>query len=159
MGWVTTGMAKVLGVFLDYPPWAMLAALYAVTVLYIVFSGLWGVVVTDVLQFFIAMVGCIVLAFVSVGEAGGLAKMWSKAATQLPAGHTAIYPWYFTGPVYVVVVWLGVQWWASWYPGFEPGGGGYVVQRLLSTKTKTTQSAHRFFSIFCILSCVPGPGF
>jgi SSS family solute:Na+ symporter len=136
MGWVTTGMAKVLGVFLDYPPWVMLAALYAVTVLYIVFSGLWGVVVTDVLQFFIAMVGCIVLAFISVGEAGGLANMWAKAATQLPAGHTAIYPWYFTGPVYVVVVWLGVQWWASWYPGFEPGGGGYVVQRLLSTKNE-----------------------
>lgn len=134
MGWVTTGLAKVLGVFLDYPPWAMLAALYAVTVLYIVFSGLWGVVVTDVLQFFIAMVGCIVLAFVSVGEAGGLAEMWAKAASQLPKGHTEIYPWYFTGPVYVVVVWLGVQWWASWYPGFEPGGGGYVVQRLLSTK-------------------------
>lgn len=136
MGWVTTGMAKVLGVFLDYPPWAMLTALYAVTVLYIVFSGLWGVVVTDVLQFFIAMIGCIVLAFVAVGEAGGLTAMWSKAAVQLPAGHTAIYPWYFTGPVYVVVIWLGVQWWASWYPGFEPGGGGYVVQRLLSTKNE-----------------------
>ncbi len=136
MGWVTTGMAKVLGVFLDYPAWIMLTGLYAVTVLYIIFSGLWGVVVTDVLQFFIAMVSCIVLAVVSVDQAGGLAAMWSKAATQLPAGHTEIYPWYFSGPVYVVVVWLGVQWWASWYPGFEPGGGGYVVQRLLSTKNE-----------------------
>lgn len=136
MGWVTTGMAKVLGVFLDYPPWMMLAALYAVTVLYIIFSGLWGVVVTDVLQFFIAMVSCIILAVISVDQAGGLTSMWSKAATQLPAGHTEIYPWYFSGPVYVVVVWLGVQWWASWYPGFEPGGGGYVVQRLLSTKNE-----------------------
>lgn len=136
MGWVTTGMAKVLGVFFDYPQWLTLGVLYAFTVLYIVLSGLWGVVVTDALQFIIAITGCVVLAVFSVGHAGGLEALWIKAEAMLPAGHTQIYPWYFSGPVYVVTVWLGVQWWASWYPGFEPGGGGYVAQRLLSTKNE-----------------------
>lgn len=136
MGWVTTGMAKVLGVFFDYPQWLTLGVLYAFTVVYIILSGLWGVVVTDALQFIIAIVGCIVLAVISVEHAGGLAVLWQKADQMLPAGFTQIYPWYFTGPVYVVAVWLGVQWWASWYPGFEPGGGGYVAQRLLSTKNE-----------------------
>ena len=134
MGWVTTGMAKVMTVFFDYPTWATLGILYAFTVVYIILSGLWGVVVTDALQFIIAMAGCIILSVVSVDKAGGLAALWQKAGTQLPQGFTEVYPWYFTGSVYVVAVWLGVQWWASWYPGFEPGGGGYVVQRLLSTK-------------------------
>ncbi len=136
MGWVTTGMAKVLGVFFDYPQWLTLGVLYAFTVVYIILSGLWGVVVTDALQFIIAIVGCIVVAVIYVEHSGGLAALWQKADQMLPAGFTDIYPWYFTGPVYVVAVWLGVQWWASWYPGFEPGGGGYVAQRLLSTKNE-----------------------
>ncbi|MBS0617410.1 MAG: Na+:solute symporter [Spirochaetes bacterium] len=136
MGWVTTGMAKVLHVFFDYPLWITLGVLYAFTVVYIILSGLWGVVLTDVLQFAIAMVGCIILAIVGVEKVGGLDTLWQQAQAVLPPGHTTIYPWYFSGPVYVVAVWLGVQWWASWYPGFEPGGGGYVVQRLLSTKNE-----------------------
>lgn len=134
MGWVTTGMAKVMGVFFDYPTWMTLGILYAFTVVYIILSGLWGVVVTDALQFIIAMAGCIILSVVSVEKAGGLTELWQKAATLLPQNFTEVYPWYLSAPVYVVCVWLGVQWWASWYPGFEPGGGGYVVQRLLSTK-------------------------
>lgn len=134
MGWVTTGMAKVMGVFFDYPTWMTLGILYAFTVVYIVLSGLWGVVVTDALQFIIAMAGCIILSVVSVEKAGGLTELWQKAAVLLPQNFTEVYPWYLSAPVYVVCVWLGVQWWASWYPGFEPGGGGYVVQRLLSTK-------------------------
>lgn len=136
MGWVTTGMAKVMGVFFDYPTWMTLGILYAFTVVYIILSGLWGVVVTDALQFIIAMAGCIILSVISVEKAGGLTELWQKAATLLPQNFTEVYPWYLSAPVYVVCVWLGVQWWASWYPGFEPGGGGYVVQRLLSTKNE-----------------------
>jgi len=136
MGWVTTGMAKVMSVFFDYPMWLTLATLYAFTVLYIILSGLWGVVLTDVLQFIIAMAGCIILALIATEKAGGLSTLWVKAALQLPPSGTEVYPWYYSGPFYVVCVWLGIQWWASWYPGFEPGGGGYVVQRLLSTKNE-----------------------
>jgi solute:Na+ symporter, SSS family len=136
MGWVTTGMAKVMHVFFGYPTWLTLGALYAFTVIYIIISGLWGVIITDVLQFLIAIAGCVVLAVISVEKVGGLSNMWQRADAMLSPGFTEIYPWYFSGPIYVVAVWLGVQWWASWYPGFEPGGGGYVVQRLLSTKNE-----------------------
>jgi solute:Na+ symporter, SSS family len=134
MGWVTTGMAKLMAVFFHYPTWLTLGVLYGFTVLYIILSGLWGVVVTDALQFIIAMAGCIILSVVAVEKAGGLTELWQKTASLLPPGATEVYPWYLSAPVYVICVWLGVQWWASWYPGFEPGGGGYVVQRLLSTR-------------------------
>ncbi len=136
MGWVTTGMAKVMHVLFDFPLWQTLGALYAFTVLYIILSGLWGVVVTDALQFFIAMGACIVLAYVATEKVGGLDILWSRAATALKPGTTEIYPWYSSGPLYIIAVWLGVQWWASWYPGFEPGGGGYIAQRLLSTRNE-----------------------
>ncbi|MFZ5627753.1 MAG: sodium:solute symporter family protein [Spirochaetota bacterium] len=136
MGWVTTGMAKVMQVLFQFPTWQTLGLLYAFTVLYIVLSGLWGVVITDVLQFLIAITACIVLAVIATGQVGGLEQLWQNAEKTLKPGATAIYPWYYAGPVYVVVVWLGAQWWASWYPGFEPGGGGYVAQRLLSTRNE-----------------------
>ena len=136
MGWVTTGMAKVMQVLFQFPTWQTLGILYAFTVLYIVLSGLWGVVITDVLQFLIAITACIVLAVIATGHAGGLDQLWQNAEKTLRPGATEIYPWYYAGPVYVVVVWLGAQWWASWYPGFEPGGGGYVAQRLLSTRNE-----------------------
>ncbi len=136
MGWVTTGMAKVMHVLFQFPTWQTLGILYAFTVLYIVLSGLWGVVITDVLQFLIAITACIVLAIIATGHAGGLEQLWQNAEKALKPGATEIYPWYYAGPFYVVVVWLGAQWWASWYPGFEPGGGGYVAQRLLSTRNE-----------------------
>ncbi|GAB4426896.1 MAG: Na+:solute symporter [Turneriella sp.] len=136
MGWVTTGMAKVMQVLFQFPTWQTLGMLYAFTVLYIVVSGLWGVVITDVLQFLIAMTACIVLAVIATEKVGGLEQLWQGAERSLKPGATEIYPWYYAGPVYVVVVWLGAQWWASWYPGFEPGGGGYVAQRLLSTRNE-----------------------
>lgn len=136
MGWVTTGMAKVMQVLFEFPTWQTLGILYAFTVLYIVLSGLWGVVITDALQFLIAITACVVLAVIATGHVGGLELLWQNAEKTLKPGATEIYPWYYAGPVYVVVVWLGAQWWASWYPGFEPGGGGYVAQRLLSTRNE-----------------------
>lgn len=134
MGWVTTGMAKVMQVLFAFPVWQTLAFLFAFTVLYIVLSGLWGVVITDALQFFIAMGACIVLAVIATENAGGLTALWQKAELILKPGTIQFYPWYSSVPVYVLAVWFGAQWWASWYPGFEPGGGGYVAQRLLSTR-------------------------
>lgn len=136
MGWVTTGMAKVMQVLFQFPTWQTLGVIYAFTVLYIILSGLWGVVITDALQFLIAISACTVLAVIATANVGGLEELWRHADKVLKPGATEIYPWYYAGPVYVVVVWLGAQWWASWYPGFEPGGGGYVAQRLLSTRNE-----------------------
>ena len=138
MGWVTRAMVTILEVSLDVNPWRAAILLFGITALYSIFSGLWGVIVTDVFQFVIAMGGTILLAFFAVDSVGGLAVLTEKAAAHfgstdaafgvLPAQDQA---WL---PLSTLLIFLGVQWWAAWYPGQEPGGGGYVVQRILSAK-------------------------
>src|SRR3989337_800345 len=138
MGWVTRAMVTILGVPLDVNPWRAAILLFGVTALYSIFSGLWGVIVTDAFQFVVAMGGTILLAVFAVESVGGLDVLTEKAAAHfgsadaafgvLPAGDQA---WL---PLSTLMIFLGVQWWAAWYPGQEPGGGGYVVQRILSAK-------------------------
>jgi Na+/proline symporter len=122
MGWVTRAMVTILGVTLDVNPWSAAILLFGVTAAYSIFSGLWGVIVTDVFQFIVAMGGTILLAvlahFGSVEAAFGVLPPTDQA-------------WL---PLSTLLIFLGVQWWAAWYPGQEPGGGGYVVQRILSAK-------------------------
>jgi len=136
MGWVSVGMAKVAEVAFDWNRWYALIILYAITGVYIIASGLWGVVITDFIQFALAMAGSILLAYLSVDYFGSLGAM--KAAF-IQGGHSenllSANP--FNGEIAlgVVTAWLFVQWWASWYPGAEPGGGGYIVQRAISVKT------------------------
>jgi solute:Na+ symporter, SSS family len=138
MGWVTRAMVTILGVTLDVNPWSAAILLFGITALYSIFSGLWGVIVTDAFQFVIAMGGTILLAVFAVDSVGGLTTLADKAAAHfgsanaafgvLPPGDQA---WL---PLSTLLIFLGVQWWAAWYPGQEPGGGGYVVQRILSAK-------------------------
>jgi solute:Na+ symporter, SSS family len=145
MGWVNLGMAKVLGGTLGLQKWQALAFCLGITFLYSILSGIWGVVVTDAVQFVIAMVGAIVLAVVALDAVGGIEGLKTGLATVTPAGSTqpfgeealSIWPdgsmvWML--PLMTVVTYLGVNWWASWYPGAEPGGGGYVAQRIFSAK-------------------------
>ena len=108
------------------------------TALYSIFSGLWGVIVTDAFQFVVAMGGTILLAVFAVDSVGGLGALTEKAAAHFGSAEAAfgVLPptdqaWL---PLSTLLVFLGVQWWAAWYPGQEPGGGGYVVQRILSAK-------------------------
>ena len=138
MGWVTRAMVTILEVTLDVNPWRAAILLFGITALYSIFSGLWGVIVTDVFQFVIAMGGTILLAFFAVDSVGGLTALTEKVGAHfgstdaafgvLPAQDQA---WL---PLSTLLIFLGVQWWAAWYPGQEPGGGGYVVQRILSAK-------------------------
>ncbi|MFP4555592.1 MAG: sodium:solute symporter family protein [Bacteroidales bacterium] len=110
---------------------------------YSALSGLWGVSLTDSFQFIIAMLGCIVLAVFALRhpDVGGITGL--KA--QLPDSVFTFFPEVgktqgsATGQVLTLsltafITYLGVQWWASWYPGAEPGGGGYVAQRMMSAK-------------------------
>jgi SSS family solute:Na+ symporter len=155
IGWVSLAMETVLKVLfptlgqttLNIVGIEMSAALGITALLvvmvavYSLMSGLWGVTVTDVFQFVIAMGGSFILAFVVLGrpEIGGLAGLRAKLPEEtfrmLPtigdaaqtAGILALTPLAF-------VAYIGVQWWSSWYPGAEPGGGGYVAQRFLSAK-------------------------
>ena len=138
MGWVTRAMVTILHISLDIHPWTAAVLLFLVTALYTIFSGLWGVVVTDTFQFVVKMGGVIVLAVVAVDSVGGLDSMVQQTASHF-GSHEAAFgflpptdkAWL---PVSTLIVFLSVQWWAAWYPGAEPGGGGYVAQRILAAK-------------------------
>ena len=138
MGWVTRAMVTVLQISLNIDPWKAAILLFAITAGYTIFSGLWGVVVTDTFQFVVKMGGVIVLAVLAVKSVGGLDPLVRAAEAHFGSREAAfgVLPptdkaWL---PVSTLLVFLGVQWWAAWYPGAEPGGGGYVAQRILAAK-------------------------
>ena len=147
MGWVNLGMAKILSGTLGLQKWQALGFCLGITFLYSILSGLWGVVVTDAVQFVIAMAGSIVLAVFAVNAVGGLDALRSSLATVTPPGSSqpfgteAISLWpdgsaVWMLPMMTLVTYLGVNWWASWYPGAEPGGGGYIAQRIFSARNE-----------------------
>jgi Na+/proline symporter len=147
MGWVNLGMAKVLSGTLGLQKWEALGFCLGITFLYSILSGIWGVVVTDAVQFVIAIVGSIALAVFAVNAVGGIDALKTGLTTVTPAGGTepfgpaalSLWPdgsaaWML--PMMTIVTYLGVNWWASWYPGAEPGGGGYVAQRIFSARNE-----------------------
>ena len=144
IGWVNLAMAKVLEVTLG---WTRLTAVFAGLALtggYVALSGLRGVVLTDLVQFGFAMAGAVAVAFFALRapEVGGLAglgeRLPERSFDMLPAvgasaeGAGAA----LSLSAAAFVAYLGVQWWASWYPGQEPGGGGYLAQRMMSTRNE-----------------------
>ena len=137
IGWVTHAMATILGLTLGAGKWQATVFLFALTALYSALSGLWGVVITDFFQFVLAMAGSIVLAAFAVGKVGGLEGLLASLQAKYPDGAPlALFPdlqsaWM---PALTFFVYVAVNWWASWYPGAEPGGGGYVAQRILATR-------------------------
>ncbi len=140
MGWVNLAMADIVGVVLDVPRVWALAVCLGLTATYSILSGLWGVVLTDFFQFALAVAGAVVLAVFAVHAVGGmdaleagLARGYGSsdaALALLPAGGAA---WM---PAITLAVYLGVNWWAAWYPGSEPGGGGYVAQRIFACRSE-----------------------
>ena len=136
MGWVTRAMVTVLQISLNINPWKAAILLFAITAGYTIFSGLWGVVVTDTFQFVVKMGGVIVLAIYAVKSVGGLDPLVQAGIAHFGSRDAAfgVLPptdqaWL---PVSTLLVFLGVLWWAAWFPGAEPGGGGYVAQRILA---------------------------
>ena len=138
LGWVNLAMVKILMLVLGVTRLqaiAMVLALIALTSLISTMSGLWGVLVTDLFQFVIKMTMVTVLAVFAVEAAGGMAVMKAR----LNAINPAIL--HFTPdvnsaylPVITFLVYISLNWWATWYPGAEPGGGGYIAQRMFSAK-------------------------
>ena len=137
IGWVTAAMVKILGLTIGVGKTEAIIALFLITGLYSALSGLCGVVVTDFFQFILAMLGCIALAFFALGSVGGmtglLASLHQKYPNDAPLQILPSFdsPWM---PMLTFFVYLAVNWWASWYPGAEPGGGGYVAQRIMSAR-------------------------
>ncbi len=108
---------------------------------YSLLSGLWGVTVTDAFQFVVAMTGTIILAVMAlkIPEVGGISGLLDKLPettfNMLPTiGTAAQGAGVLALSAAAFVAYIGVQWWSSWYPGAEPGGGGYVAQRMMSAK-------------------------
>jgi solute:Na+ symporter, SSS family len=138
MAWVTRAMVTALEVALKVDPWPVALTLFGLTALYSTVSGLWGVVLTGAFQFVVAMGGSILLAVFAVNASGGLDALVAASSTHFGSYQAAfgVLPptdqsWM---PLTTLAVFLAVQWWATWYPGAEPGGGGYLAQRILSTK-------------------------
>ncbi len=150
IGWVTKAMADVLKhtVLTDMPvggttDFWLVAGMLVVTGIYSTISGMWGVAITDVIQFVLAMIGCVALAIVAVAHVGGVDQMriGLEKAFEGQGDPLAFVPDFSVDtPVMglgIFLVYVLTQWWATWYPGNEPGGGGYIVQRMASCKDET----------------------
>jgi Na+/proline symporter len=154
MGWVNLAMAKILSLTLHVPKLEALAVCLVFTGIYVTIGGLWGVLVTDVLQFAVKLSMAVVLAVASVAAVGGIGPLESKLAA-LDAAHEigaggSILAFFPTGdaawlPALTLVTYLAVQWWASSYPGAEPGGGGYIAQRIFSARSENDSLAATLF--------------
>jgi Na+/proline symporter len=153
LGWVTKAMTSIVAVTLGVSDHKALAIcvlfLIPFTGLYVALGGLWGVLWTDLFQFALKMAIVIGVAWFAVSAAGGMSALLGRlAAMRTAAGPgtgdpTAFFP-DFSRPVSAEALWvlpvltflvnIGLQWWAFWYPGAEPGGGGYIAQRIFSAK-------------------------
>jgi solute:Na+ symporter, SSS family len=139
LGWVNLAMVKILQLLFGIGKLEALAivlGLIALTSAISTLSGLWGVLVTDLFQFVIKMSMVIILAVFAVRAVGGIEAMRTKLVEAgrgdvlsfVPDVHSA---WM---PMLTFLVYISLNWWATWYPGAEPGGGGYVAQRMFSAK-------------------------
>jgi Na+/proline symporter len=144
MGWVNLAMVKILQTTLGLDKRGAVTVVVGIlifTAFYTTISGLWGVLVTDLFQFVLKMGMVIVLAVLAVHAVGGMDALKTKiTALDLASGESgsrlAFFPDYNSVwmPAITLFTYLAVNWWASWYPGAEPGGGGYVAQRIFSAK-------------------------
>ena len=168
LGWVTRAMIKILTISLGVNPYIAVGICFVITVAYAVAAGMWAVLWTDMIQFVIKMSAVIVLAVYAVRAVGGMtalkdgvAKHFGSATAGLsvlpirvtPHG-IAAYAWM---PLVSIGVFLSVQWWAAWYPGAEPGGGGYVAQRIFSARTERDGVLATLFFQFANYAIRPWP--
>ena len=137
MAAVTLAAIKIGTVMFGWSPVQTVVVAASVTLAYSALGGLRGVLLTDMVQFAMAMIGSVAATayILRMPEIAGLAGLFSREELQ---GKLAFWPsfgsmdWSDLAPVFLIP--LLVQWWASYYPGSEPGGGGYLVQRMLSAK-------------------------
>jgi solute:Na+ symporter, SSS family len=146
LGWVNLAMVKIIEITLGLEKRGAILVVIGMllfTAFYTAISGLWGVLVTDLFQFALKMGMVIVLAVLAVNAVGGIDALKTKinamdAASGQVGSRLAFFPDYDSVwmPAITLFVFLAVNWWASWYPGAEPGGGGYVAQRIFSAKNE-----------------------
>ncbi len=149
MATVSLAAIKIGSVLLGISPGATIIVSGSIVVIYSMLGGLRGVLFTDLFQFIWAMAGAVIVAVVAVGlpKVGGLANLLSHETVK---GKLSILPDFANTDLLmaVFIIPLAVQWWAAWYPGAEPGGGGYIAQRIFAAKDeKNSVGATLFFNI------------
>ena len=156
MATVNLAACKIAGVLFGLARWQTLALVGVLNVVFAAHSGLWGVLVIDMIQFFIKMTAVIAAAYfaLQLPQVGGLSGLVEKlSATPGPNGlnYLNILPDFTNNwdmAVAVFIMPIAVQWWAVWYPGAEPGGGSYIAQRMLASKSeKDALGAVLFFNV------------
>ena len=156
MATVNLAACKIAGILFGLNRWQTLAAVGTLNVVFATHSGLWGVLVIDMVQFFIKMTAVIAAAYFAVNlpAVGGLSGLVEKlSVAKGPGGinYLNILPnfadnWDIAVAVFIMPI--AVQWWAVWYPGAEPGGGSYIAQRMLASKSeKDALGAVLFFNV------------
>ena len=146
MSAVTLAAIKIGGIMLGLEPWQTVLTAGTVTVLFSAIGGFKGVVYTDVILFFFFFLGAIGAAYylVNLPEVGGIQAL---LANENVAGKISILPDFGNkeAVITLLIIPLAVQWWSSWYPGAEPGGGGYIAQRMLAAKDENHAIGATFF--------------
>ena len=156
MASVNLAACKIAAVLFGFSRWQTLAAVGLLNVVFATFSGLWGVLVIDMFQFFIKMSAVIAAAYFAVqlpqvGGLGGLVEKLSHVKGPGGLNYLSMLPdftnnWDLLLAVFIMP--LAVQWWAVWYPGAEPGGGSYIAQRMLASKSeKDALGSTLFFNV------------
>nr|WP_288978677.1 sodium:solute symporter family protein [uncultured Allomuricauda sp.] len=146
MSAVTLAAIKIGGIMLGLEPWQTVLIAGMVTVIFSAIGGFKGVVYTDFILFFVAMGGTIGAAYylVNIPEVGGLETLFSNPNVKHKLSMVPDFD-NTDALITLIIIPLAVQWWSSWYPGSEPGGGGYIAQRMLSAKNAKHAIAATFF--------------
>ena len=136
MATVNLAAAKIANIVLGWPMERTLLVCGVMTIFFASVSGLWGVLVTDSIQFAITMTGTFAVSYFALKqpEVGGLSGLFAKVPPQALTLLPDFSDWSVALAVFIIP--LTVQWWAVWYPGAEPGGGSYIAQRMLASKTE-----------------------
>ncbi len=156
MASVNLAACKIANVLFGMSRWQTLAAVGLLNVVFATHSGLWGVLVIDMIQFFIKMAAVIAAAYfaVEIPQVGGMSGLIEKLShLHGPGGlnYLNMLPdfrsnWDLAMAVFIMPI--AVQWWAVWYPGSEPGGGSYIAQRMLASKSeKDSLGGSLFFNL------------
>ncbi|MBF0320038.1 MAG: Na+:solute symporter [Nitrospirae bacterium] len=143
---IILAMVKILDAGLGWDKWTAILISSAVTITYSLFSGYWGVIITDFFQFILAMAGAIILAVISVDKVGGLGELVRKVSA-IGGGNQYLdfFPSFEAGllgiPVLTFIAYMGLSWWAK----YSSDGGGVVVQRMASCKSERDAIGATFF--------------
>lgn len=158
MGSVTLAAIKIGGIMFQLEPWVIVVGASIVVVIYSALGGIKGVIWADFFQYSIAMFGAVLAAIVALRqpEVGGLGNLLQHPAV---IDKLSFFPDFSDPSLYVplLIIPIAVQWWAVWYPGAEPGGGGYIAQRMLAAKNEKNAIGATLFFNFAHYALRPWP--